>query len=205
MFTSYAPGTGKTQKMIDYAYELMRDSYVEWGIINTSFRQYIIDSKNQIKCKGIISSGKKYAVELDIDDIIKRHPDYIVIDELGYLNVTTGNKLYEDVIQLINKGIHVVSSCNMQMFYSMNIQCKKIAGIAFRYPIPDEVFDLISDIYFVDCEPRIVSERYRKGILFPEKNDLLDRYLCDESLIKYRDAVLEFLNKKNNVIYTRRG
>ena len=51
----------------------------------------------------------------------------------------------------------------------------------------------------------IVSERYRKGILFPEKNDLLDRYLCDESLIKYRDAVLEFLNKKNNVIYTRKG
>lgn len=197
LFSSYAPGTGKTHRMLKYAQSLVGvDKRVLIAFINDGYRDYSKSGFNYCELALKNPLVRPYCVSLDINSIIENRPDYVVIDELGYRNLFTRKLIYQDINKIISEGISVITSCNMQIFETTNERCSAFSKIRYKYPIPDTVIDDITYIYFVDCNEDIVINRYSKGKLFPNKTKMLEQYMDKSTLQMYHKIALGELERR---------
>ena len=163
IFFGYAAGVGKTYSMLKAAHAAkQRGIDVVAGFIEPHDRPRttaLLNGLEQLPVKRI-SHNNIILGEFDIDGAIVRHPELILVDELAHTNADGCRhaKRYQDIQELLNAGIDVYTTVNVQHIESLNDQVASITGIFVRERIPDSVFDNADQVELVDIEPQELIE-----------------------------------------------
>jgi two-component system sensor histidine kinase KdpD len=175
VFLGAAPGVGKTYAMLNAARELRKQSIdVVVGLIETHGRQETeallegleVLSRQRLDYKG------KVLEELDLDGLLRRKPRVALVDELAHSNApgSRHERRYQDVAELLDAGIDVFTTLNVQHVESLNDVVAEITGVRVRETVPDAFLDRMRDIVLVDLPPRELIERLRQGKVYvPER------------------------------------
>ncbi len=171
IFLGYAAGVGKTYAMLDAAHQakqLGKDVVI--GYVEPHPRPEtlaLMEGLEQIPTRKINYKGKIFQ-ELDIDAVLKRKPEIILIDELAHTNVPTMRHLkrFGDVEELLAKGIHVYTTVNIQHIESLQDIVEEITGVRVRERIPDYLIDHAALIKIVDIEPDELIQRLIDGKIY---------------------------------------
>lgn len=180
IFLGYAPGVGKTYSMLtDANKRLCQGDNIVIGYIETHKREETekqilnlkIIPRKQIEYNNLIFE------EMDTDYIIAMHPQTVLVDELAHTNIpgSKHGKRYEDVLEILDKGINVISTLNIQHLESLNDVIKQITGISVRETIPDKIVENADEIVVVDITPEALQNRLKRGNVY--KADVAERAL----------------------------
>jgi two-component system sensor histidine kinase KdpD len=175
IYVGAAPGVGKTYEMLQEANALKsRGLDVVVGYVETYGRT---DTDAQLKDLEVIPRRKVdyHGVtmeEMDVDAILNRKPQVCVVDELAHTNVpgSRHTKRHEDVSQLLDAGIHVMTAVNIQHLETLNDAVAKATGIRVRETVPDTFLDRADEVINVDVTVEELRTRLREGKIYrPEK------------------------------------
>lgn len=197
IFFGYSPGVGKTYAMLEAARALeMKRGDVLAGYIEPHGRAETealllgldIIPYRQIEYRGI------QLKEFDVDQALRQKPKLLLVDELAHTNAEGCRhaKRWQDVVDLLDAGIDVYTTLNVQHLESLNDVVGKITGVAVRETVPDSVFDSADDLELVDLPPEDLLERFREGkIYLPEHaRRAVDRFFRKETLVALRELAL---------------
>ena len=198
LFLGYAPGVGKTYSMLSEGVRrLSRGEDVVIGIVETHGRSGTAElaskleevPRREVEYKGTVFT------ELDVDAVVKRAPAVALIDELAHTNVegSRNAKRYEDVLYLLDMGINVVSTINVQHIESLTPRVQALTGITVREQVPDWVLDRADEVVLSDLTPEALVTRMRRGDIYPA--DRVERSLANffrrGNLIALREMALQ--------------
>lgn len=166
-----APGVGKTYQMLRDANEMKaNDIDVIIGIVETYGRKGTVEQIGELEILSLKETDYKgrRLKELDLEGIINRKPDTVIIDELAHTNVPTSKntKRYEDVLEILDNGINVMTAVNIQHIESLNDHVNRMTGVKVRETIPDKVLDRADEIEVIDISPDALRERIQKGKVY---------------------------------------
>jgi two-component system, OmpR family, sensor histidine kinase KdpD len=197
LFLGYAPGVGKTYSMLSEALRRhSRGEDVIVGIVETHGRKPIIEfaaklpavSRRKLDYKGALFE------EMDVDAIIARKPTVAVVDELAHTNVegSKHGKRYEDVIDLLDAGIDVLSTMNVQHIESMTPMIRSITGVTVRETVPDWLMQRVNEIVLADLTPEALRHRMERGDIYPVERAerALEHFFRPGNLIALRELAL---------------
>jgi two-component system sensor histidine kinase KdpD len=171
IFLGYAAGVGKTYAMLEAAQQ-RKDQNVDVvvGLIETHGRK---DTEARLAGLDVIPRrvSQYHNVELtemDIDSILMRKPQLVVVDELAHTNVPGSRhpKRYNDVEELLAAGINVYTTVNIQHLESMNDIVRQITGVTVRETVPDRLIDEASEIEVIDLPPDELIQRLKEGKVY---------------------------------------
>lgn len=171
IFLGYAPGVGKTFAMLNEGNRrLRRGNDIVIGYVESHERK---ETDEQIRNLEIIPRKKiEYSgvvlEEMDTDAVIARKPDIVLVDELAHTNVpgSKNKKRYEDVEEILNSGIDVLTTLNIQHMESLNDVIKQITGIPVRETIPDYIVNEADEVVVVDVTPDALQNRLKRGNIY---------------------------------------
>ncbi|HDR4429194.1 sensor histidine kinase KdpD [Bacillus cereus] len=174
LYVGAAPGVGKSYKMLYDAREMKKDGMdIVIGLIETHGRketEEAIADLEKVPLKEIQYKGKVF-YELDVEGIIKRAPQVVVVDELAHSNVpgSKNKKRYMDVQELIDAGISVLSAFNIQHLESVHDIVAQITNVKVRERIPDFILQKANEIQLVDATPEVLRKRLIDGKIYKEE------------------------------------
>ncbi|MBC8063107.1 MAG: universal stress protein [Clostridiaceae bacterium] len=180
IFLGYAPGVGKTYSMLNEANRRSnRGQDVIIGYLETHGRAETegqVSTLETIPRKKIQYNGVNLE-EMNTEAIIARNPSVVLVDELAHTNITgsANKKRYEDVQELLDHGINVISTLNIQHLESLNDVIKQITGVTVIETIPDKIVDNAAEIVVVDITPDALQSRLKRGNVYKPEN--IDRAL----------------------------
>jgi two-component system sensor histidine kinase KdpD len=174
IFLGFAAGVGKTYAMLDEAYRRRsRGQDVVLGFVETHGRQATADHVRDLEIiprRTIEYRGASFE-EMDSKAIIARHPDVVLVDELAHTNVPSSahEKRWQDVAEILDAGINVLSTMNVQHLESLNDHVTEITGVLVRETVPDHVLHSAEEIEMVDLPPRALINRLERGDIYPSE------------------------------------
>jgi two-component system sensor histidine kinase KdpD len=197
IFVGAAPGVGKTYEMLQQARARKQDGYdVAVGIVETHGRketQALLDGLEILPRKHLEYKGQPLE-EIDLDAMIARHPQIALVDELAHTNAPGSRhpKRYLDVEELLNHGIDVYTTVNIQHIESLNDIVAQITHVRVRETVPDSVFDRADAIELVDLTPDDLIERLKEGKVYVPKQAerALEHYFSPGNLTALRELAL---------------
>ncbi len=197
LFLGYAPGVGKTYSMLSEAIRRhSRGEDVVVGIVETHGRKPIVEFAAKlpdVPRRELDYKGATFE-EMDVDAIIGRKPKVVVVDELAHTNVegSKHGKRYEDVMDLLDAGIDVLTTMNVQHIESMTPMVHNITGVTVRETVPDWVMQRVNEIVLADLTPEALRHRMERGDIYPlERADrALGHFFRPGNLIALRELAL---------------
>lgn len=171
IYIGAAAGVGKTYRMLQEAHQLREQGIdVVLAAIETHGR---FDTEEQIKnlesipLKKIEYKGTRFD-ELDVDAVVRRGPEVAIVDELAHSNISGSKnaKRYEDVLELIDAGISVVTAINIQHIDSLNDVVARTTGVKVRETVPDSFFKKADEIIDIDVSIDTLRTRLRQGKIY---------------------------------------
>jgi two-component system sensor histidine kinase KdpD len=197
IYIGAAPGVGKTYQMLQEAHALRASGLdVVIGVVETYGRR---DTDAQLKDLEIVPKRKvEYRgatlEEMDVDAIVRRHPTVCVVDELAHTNVpgSRNTKRYEDVLELLDAGIHVMTAVNIQHLETLNDAVARATGVRVRETVPDTFLDRANEVINVDVTVEELRSRLREGKIYkPEKvEQALSNFFRKGNLSTLRELAL---------------
>ncbi|MFI6316730.1 DUF4118 domain-containing protein [Nonomuraea sp. NPDC050556] len=197
VYLGAAPGVGKTFAMLNEgrrACERGKDVVV--GFVETHGRPHtvaLLDGMEVIPRRTMVHRGSTFT-ELDVDAVLAREPKVALIDELAHTNVpgSRNTKRWQDIEELLDAGIDVISTVNVQHLESLNDVVQQITGIPQRETVPDEVVRRADQVELVDMSPEALRRRMAHGNIYaPEKVDAaLSNYFRVGNLTALRELAL---------------
>jgi len=197
IFLGYAAGVGKTYQMLEAGQELRRkgvDAVIGYfephGRKDTISRTEGLEvvPRRKLEYRGTIFE------EMDTDVILRRKPEVCLVDELAHTNVpgSERSKRWQDVHVLLDAGISVITSLNIQHLESLNDQIWQMTGVRVRETIPDWVVDQADEIVVVDVTPRALRHRLERGVIYSrEKADkALENFFTEQNLSALREIAM---------------
>jgi two-component system, OmpR family, sensor histidine kinase KdpD len=197
LFLGYAPGVGKTFSMLSEAIRrASRGCDLVIGVVETHGRRGIAELSSQLETvprRMIDYKGTLFA-EMDLEAIITRRPEVVLVDELAHTNIpgSKNRKRYEDVLELLDANIDVISTVNIQHIESIAPTVRAITGVAVRETVPDWVLQMSSETVMVDLTPEALQNRMKRGDVYgKEKVDqALGNFFRRGNLIALRELAL---------------
>ena len=171
VYIGAAAGVGKTYRMLEEAHELNRQGVdVVLALIETHGRidtETLIDVLERVPLKRIEYRGAIFE-ELDVDAVIARRPAVAIVDELAHTNMpgSKHQKRYEDVIDLVDAGISVITAVNIQHIESLNDAVARITGVKVRETIPDTFLQRADEVIDIDVSVETLRTRLRQGKVY---------------------------------------
>lgn len=197
VYIGAAPGVGKTYTMLREANELKKNGIdVVIGLLETHGRKETLDQVRSLEMMSRIKINYKNVVieEMDVDAIIKRNPEVVLVDELAHTNVPGSNhkKRYEDVEEIIKSGISVISTMNIQHLESLNDSIEQITGVRVRETVPDQVLRMADEIELIDISPKELQQRMLEGNIYAKEKveQALNHFFKTYNLIALRELAL---------------
>ncbi|MCX5751110.1 MAG: sensor histidine kinase KdpD [Candidatus Saganbacteria bacterium] len=197
IFIGYAPGVGKTYSMLNEGNRrLQRGEDIVLGYVESHGRA---DTEKQIASLETIPRKKveyngKVMEEMNTEAIIKRHPRVVLVDELAHTNVpgSKNKKRYEDVKEILNAGIRVITTLNVQHLESLNDIIKQITGVTVRETIPDSVVAKADEVVAVDITVDALLNRLKRGDVYKREKitDALTNFFREGNLNALREIAL---------------
>lgn len=197
LYVGAAPGVGKSYKMLQDAIDLrLEGKDVVIGFIETHGRadtEAQIKDLEQVPLKVITYKGKQFQ-EVNVEGIIERSPEIVLIDELAHTNITgsANPKRYMDVSMILDAGIDVLSAVNIQHLESVNDIVQQITGVKVRERVPDTFVQKAHEIQLIDITPETLRKRLSDGKIYaPEKiAQSLSHFFTTANLSALRELAL---------------
>jgi two-component system, OmpR family, sensor histidine kinase KdpD len=197
LFLGYAPGVGKTYTMLSEAIRRHgRGQDVVIGVIESHGRKATADLAAQLESvprKKLEYKGTIFE-EMDVDAVLARKPRVALVDELAHTNVegSKHHKRYQDVLELLDAGIEVLSTMNIQHLESVTPMVQNITGITVRETVPDWVLKRVDEVVMSDLTPEALQNRMKRGDIYPLERvgRALDNFFRPGNLIALRELAL---------------
>ncbi|MEV4199577.1 sensor histidine kinase KdpD [Micromonospora globbae] len=203
IYLGAAPGVGKTYAMLEEAHRRAeRGTDVVIGLVETHGRKHtaaMIGDLEQVPRRTVEYRGAEFT-EMDVDAVLARRPQVAVVDELAHTNVpgSRNGKRWQDVQELLDAGIDVLSTVNIQHLESVNDVVAQITGTVQRETVPDEIVRAAEQVELVDMTPEALRRRMAHGNIYrPDKIDAaLGNYFRVGNLTALRELALLWLADK---------
>ncbi|WP_030512510.1 sensor histidine kinase [Microbispora rosea] len=203
IYLGAAPGVGKTYAMLSEGRRATeRDKDVVVGIVETHDRPRtagLLEGMDVLPRRRVVYKGATFT-ELDVEAVIARAPKIVLVDELAHTNVPGSRnvKRWQDIDELLDAGIDVVSTVNIQHLESVNDVVQEITGVPQRETVPDEVVRRADQVELVDMSPEALRRRMAHGNVYPpEKVDAaLANYFRVGNLTALRELALLWVADK---------
>src|SRR5215471_7770186 len=197
IFVGAAPGVGKTYEMLLRAQARRRDGYdVIVGVVETHGRketEALLEGLELVPRRKIQYKGQ-WLEEMDLDAIIARRPQIVLVDELAHTNAPESRhpKRYLDVEELLAAGIDVYTTLNIQHLESLNDVVAKITHVRVRETVPDSIFDRADDVELVDLTPEDLIQRLKEGKVYVpgQAERALEHFFSPANLTALRELAL---------------
>ena len=198
VFLGYAPGVGKTYSMLSEGIRrYSRGEDVVIGVVETHGRPAtaeLSDRLDKVPRKRLEYKGTIFE-EMDVDAILARAPKVALIDELAHTNVdgSKHRKRYEDIIELLDANIDVISTVNVQHIESVTPLVGRITGVVVRETVPDWVMQRVDEVVLSDLTPEALQNRMKRGDIYPVERAerALANFFKPGNLIALRELALQ--------------
>lgn len=197
LYIGMIAGVGKTYRMLNEAHSLLRNGVdVRIGYIETHGREEtaaLLTGIPEIPRKKIFYKGKEIE-EMDLDAIIMQHPEVVLVDELAHTNLegSKNKKRWQDVNDILDMGINVISAVNIQHFESLNDDVKEITGIEVSERIPDSLLQQADEVVNIDLPADELITRLKEGKIYEaDKIQMaLNNFFKSENILQLRELAL---------------
>jgi two-component system sensor histidine kinase KdpD len=191
-------GVGKSYRMLQEAHDLLDNGIdIQIGYIETHGRAGTEEALNGLPVitrKIIFYKGKELE-EMDVDAILQMHPEVVIVDELAHTNVegSRNEKRWQDVMELLDAGISVISAVNIQHIESLNEDVKGITGIEVKERIPDSVLQEADEVVNIDLTAEELISRLKAGKIYKrEKVPMaLENFFKTDNILQLRELALK--------------
>lgn len=191
-------GVGKSYRMLQEAHDLLDNGVdVQIGYIETHGRagtEALIEGLPLIPRRKIFYKGKELE-EMDLEAIIRIHPEIVIVDELAHTNVegSLNEKRWQDVLTLLDEGINVISAINIQHIESVNEEVQDICGIEIKERVPDSVLQEADEVVNIDLTAEELITRLKAGKIYrPDKIQVaLNNFFKTENILQLRELALK--------------
>ncbi|MBE9598352.1 sensor protein KdpD [Pedobacter sp. MC2016-24] len=198
VYIGMSPGVGKTYRMLQEAHALLNNGIdIRIGYIETHNRaetHALLAGVPVIPRRKIFYKGKELE-EMDVSAILNVHPEVVIVDELAHTNVegSKNGKRWQDVADLLEAGISVISAVNIQHLESMNEEIEKITTIPITERIPDKILELADEIVNIDLTADELIDRLKAGKIYdPTKIErALSNFFQPERILQLRELALK--------------
>ncbi len=202
IFLGYVAGVGKTYRMLSEARFLKDKGHdIVAGLVETHGR---IETEELLKDLEIlprknIEYGEILLDELDLDGILKRNPQYVLVDELAHTNVpgSRHKKRYHDVEEILDAGINIYTTMNIQHIESIKDIIQETTGVEIKETVPDRIIEISDKIELVDLPTDELLQRLEEGkVYIPEKaKQALKKFFKERNLIALRELALRYATR----------
>jgi two-component system sensor histidine kinase KdpD len=197
IFVGAAPGVGKTYAMLETARAHKKDDYdIVVGVVETHGRretEALLEGLETVPRRRIDYKGQ-WLQEMDLDAIIARRPQIVLVDELAHTNAPGSRhpKRYLDVEELLQQGIDVYTTVNIQHIESLNDVIAQITGVRVRESVPDSIFDRADAVELVDLTPEDLIQRLKEGKVYipAQAERALQHFFSPANLTALRELAL---------------
>ncbi|SFJ84275.1 two-component system, OmpR family, sensor histidine kinase KdpD [Paenibacillus sp. UNC496MF] len=197
VYIGAAPGVGKTYTMLREGNDLLRKGIdVRIGLLETHGRRDTIEQVGTLPSvarERILYQGVELE-EMDTKAIIAASPEVVLVDELAHTNVpgSRNKKRYEDVLEILDAGISVITTVNVQHLESLNDAVEQITGIRVRETVPDSILQLANEVQLIDVAPEALRNRMREGKIYAmaKVDQALSNFFKTGNLIALRELAL---------------
>jgi two-component system sensor histidine kinase KdpD len=197
VYLGFAAGVGKTYQMLTDAHELLKRGVdVVIGYLEPHGRKDTIAQAQGLELIPRCKMEYRGAVfeEMNMQAILERRPEVCVVDELPHTNVPGCSHLkrWECVLELLDAGIDVMTTMNIQHLESLNDQVRDMTGVRVRETIPDWVMKQADEVVMVDLTPRALINRLERGVVYPPEKArrALQNFFKESTLVALREIAL---------------
>ncbi|MBC7486136.1 MAG: sensor protein KdpD [Cytophagaceae bacterium] len=198
IYIGMSAGVGKTYRMLQEASSLLKNGIdVKIGFIETHNRKEtvaLLEGLPVIPRRKLFYKGKELE-ELDVQAVISLRPEVVIIDELAHTNIegSKNEKRWQDVVEIIEAGINVISAINIQHIESLNEEVKRITGIEVKERIPDRVLQLADEVVNIDLTADELILRLKEGKIYtPDKvQTALNNFFKSDHILQLRELALK--------------
>ena len=197
IFFGYAAGVGKTYAMLEAAHQAQKEGVdVVVGYVEPHARPdtlALLEGLEVLSCREVDYRGIRLR-EFDLDGALARRPQLILVDELAHSNAPgcRHTKRYQDVEELLQAGINVYTTVNVQHLESLNDLVTSITGVVVNERIPDHVFDRANQVELVDIAPADLERRLEEGKIYQQRQakQALENFFTAENLTALREIAM---------------
>ena len=198
VYIGMAAGVGKTYRMLQEAHELQKNGInVMIGFIETHNRietKMLTDDLPALPRRKVYYKGKQLG-EMDVDAVIRIKPEVALVDELAHTNIpgSKNEKRWQDVIEILEEGISVITTVNIQHIESINERVEKITGVEIRERVPDIIIQKADEVINVDLSIEDLLERLEDGKIYDKAKVpyALNNFFQKDKLLQLRDLALK--------------
>lgn len=197
VYIGAAPGVGKTYKMLREGNDLLKRGIdVVIGLLETHGRKETLEQIGELETLPRLRMEYRGTVleEMNTAAIIKRNPEVVLVDELAHTNMpgSKHKKRYMDVMELLDAGISVISTVNVQHLESLNDAVEQITGVRVRETFPDSILQRANEVELIDVSPKTLQERMKDGKIYAmaKVDQALGAFFKIGNLIALRELAL---------------
>ncbi len=198
VYIGMSAGVGKTFRMLQEAHTLLRNGIdVKIGYIETHNRKEthdLLDGLPLIPRRSIFYKGKQLE-EMDVQAIINLRPEVVIVDELAHTNIegSKNEKRWQDVLEILESGINVISAVNIQHIESVHQDVKRITGVDVQERIPDNVLRLADEVVNIDLTSEDLIARLKEGKIYTADKiqTALTNFFKSEQILQLRELALK--------------
>lgn len=198
VYIGMSAGVGKTFRMLQEAHTLLKNGIdVKIGYIETHFRKEtheLLEGLPVIPRRTIFYKGK-HLEEMDVQAIINLRPEVVIVDELAHTNIegSKNEKRWQDVMEILEAGINVISAVNIQHIESLHQDVKQITGVDVQERIPDNVLRLADEVVNIDLTSEDLITRLKEGKIYTADKiqTALTNFFKSEQILQLRELALK--------------
>jgi two-component system sensor histidine kinase KdpD len=198
IYVGMSAGVGKTYRMLQEAHSLLKNGVdIQIGYIETHGRketQALIDGLPLIPRRSLFYKGKELD-EMDLQAVINAHPEVAIVDELAHTNIegSKNEKRWQDVVDILNAGINVISAMNIQHIESLNEEIEKITGIEIKERVPDKVLQMADEVVNIDLTADELIARMKEGKIYDQSKIeiALRNFFQPDTILQLRELALK--------------
>ncbi len=191
-------GVGKTYRMLQEAHALLRNGIdIKIGYIETHNRKEthaLLEGLPVIPRRHLFYKGKELE-ELDVQAVIALRPEVVIIDELAHTNIegSKHEKRWQDVLEILEAGINVISAVNIQHIESLNEEVKEITGVEVKERIPDSVLGQADEVVNIDLTADELIARLKEGKIYEAEKiqAALGNFFQSDHILQLRELALK--------------
>jgi len=197
IYLGYAAGVGKTYQMLEDAHELKaRGVEVVLAFLEPQGRNDLIERSKEFEMVPLlrVSCRGSYIEEIDVAAILQRRPKVCIVDDLAHTNApgSERQRRWQDVQMLLDGGVNVLTTMNVQDLASLSDQIWQITGMRVRETVPDWVFQEADEVVMVDVTPRALLHRLERGVIYPPEKAKAEsvRLFQEPTLVALRELAI---------------
>ncbi|GAB2629475.1 MAG: sensor protein KdpD [Emticicia sp.] len=198
VYIGMSAGVGKTYRMLQESHTLLKNGIdVKIGFIETHNRKETHDllaGLPLIPRRKIFYKGKELE-EMDVSAVINARPEVVIVDELAHTNIegSKNEKRWQDVLEILEAGISVISALNIQHIESLNEEVKTITGIEVKERVPDSIIAQADEVVNIDLTADELISRLKEGKIYqPDKVEMaLKNFFKSEHILQLRELALK--------------